>query len=197
MEQELPWTRWITPLGHPVALTTKLGILLTGDDGNIYTACANNKAYAIEVSIKPGCLEGIISRTPTEELFPGIIWPRYGTGPYGIGHLPSRLSHDPEPYNWKSPSALLTRMCSASKSSVGNDLCAYIRTNTGLEPFHDLMHGLDLDAWNGTSIPLERIVLTSKIDLEEIILRFEHEGLEYKAREIKMRERTTDRVFEG
>src|SRR5579859_5640019 len=67
MEQELPWTRWIIPLGHPVGLRTKLGILLTGDDGNIYIACANNKAYAIEVSIKPGCLEDIISRTPTKE----------------------------------------------------------------------------------------------------------------------------------
>jgi hypothetical protein len=193
MEQELPWTRWTIPMGHPVGLTTKLGILLTGDDGNIYIACADNKAYAIEVSIKPGCLEGIISRTLTEE-FLGTISPRYGIGPYGLGYLPSRLSHDPEPYNWKSPSALLSQMCSASKCSIISDPCVYLRTNTGLEPFHDLMRGLDLDAWNGTSIPLERISLTSKIDLKWIC-KFEHDGLEYKAREIKMRERSTDRVF--
>ena len=123
MEQELPWTRWIIPLGNPVGFTTKLGILLTGDDGNIYIACANNKAYAIEVLIKPGCLEGIISRTPTKE-FLGINRPCYGSGPYGLGSLQIHLSHDPEPYNWKSPSALLSKMCSASKHSIGSDNCA-------------------------------------------------------------------------
>jgi hypothetical protein len=178
-----------------VGLTTKIGILLAGDDGNIYIACANSKAYAIEVSIKPGCLEGIISRTLTEEVLSTII-PSYSLGLYSLGFLPSRLPHDPEPYNWKSPYALLSHMCSASKHSIGSDSCAYLRTNTGLEPFHDLMHGFDLDAWSGTSIPLERISLTSKIDLKWM-REFELDGLEYKAREIMVRERTTDRALKG
>ncbi len=181
MEQELPWARWIIPLGNPVGLTTKLGTLLTGDDGNIYIACANNKAYAIEVLIKPGFQEGIVSSTPN------IMW----RGPYGLGYLP-RLSHDPEPINSKTTPALLSRICSASK----RDSSSFLRTNAGLEPFRHFLRGLDLDAWKDNSISLERISLTSKIDPSST-WKFDHDGIEYKAREIKMRKRNTDRVVEG
>jgi hypothetical protein len=180
-------------LGHPVALTTQLGILLTGDDGNIYVACINNKAYAFEVLFNPGRLEEFMSCTTIDELHSTLY---SGLGPYGLGYLPSRISHYPEPYHWVSPFDLLTRMCSASKHSAGIDPYPYLRTNTGLEPFHDLIHGLDHDAWNNTSIPLERIFLTSKT-APDWRSKLQPDVLEYKAREIKLRERITDRIFEG
>ena len=56
---KLPWARWARYDGEllkPVVEWSLLGPLLVGDDGNIFVSCLNNKAYAIEVTIKPGSI---------------------------------------------------------------------------------------------------------------------------------------------
>lgn len=62
IDPKLPWPRWTSKDGHTVqlkvgssVLKTEPTALLTRDDVNICIACAKNKAYAIEILIKPEC----------------------------------------------------------------------------------------------------------------------------------------------
>jgi hypothetical protein len=147
----LPWARWIIQFGHPVGVTTRPGVLIAADDGNIYVTCAKNRAYAIEVFIKPEFVKEIISQTPTAETH-GCIY-----SPWVLGYATRLLLHEfAEQWDWKSPSALMRQLCSASKQD-GNPV--HLRTNVGLETFDNLILDdvLDLEAWNTTSIPLEII----------------------------------------
>jgi hypothetical protein len=189
IDSTVPWTRWIVSHGHPVGVKTRLGVLLTGDDGNIYIACTGNKAYAIEVSLKEEHVATVISNIRRE------FRSQYSLGPGGIGSARRRPREQAESYNWKSPSALMDHLFSASKRSGSSD--AYMRTNVGLERFDDL--NLDYDAWNATSVPLEHIVSTSKTGETEYSKRkgFSADCLEYTPRKVKLRRRSTDRAANG
>jgi hypothetical protein len=187
MESKLPWAHWIRDFGHPVGFKTSLGVLITGDDGYIYIACTNNKAYAIEVDIKDGCKKDVISRIQAMKEF-GSNHPLYGPWPDGIAFGPHRrlLGITTPNYARISPPPTLEPLEHMFSVSKKDESHAWVRTNLGLERFDDFIEDLDRVVWRTTSIQLEGIVPTSKIHEN---WGFRGSNIEFKAREVKLRNR--------
>jgi hypothetical protein len=187
MEPKLPWARWIRDFGHPVGFKTSLGVLITGNDGYIYIACTNNRAYAIEVDIKDGRKEDVVSRIQAVKEYDNDH-PVYGPWPEGIAFGPRRrlLAMTTPDYDRRSPLPALEPIEHIFSVSKKDESHAWVRTNLGLERFDDFIEDLDRVAWRATSIPLEGIFPTSKIHEK---WGFRGSNIEFKAREVKLRNR--------
>jgi hypothetical protein len=227
---QLPWSRYLDDAGNPVAVMTNLGVLLAGDDGNILVCCLNDRSYAIEVSIKPGCFNRVkehVSRGISRLESAGVSlsspqtrqnetalneYQRFGPGgalggglcsdlgPNGVGHadLPRGEPSDSE-------LGLLRYMVSSSKESsrkhcveiTANKLQGRLKTATGVEVFDMILPHLDQVAWYTTTITLEPLIETSQLRKLYPLSPFEHidDQLKYRAREIKIEWRETDRII--
>ena len=167
MDFKLPWIRYFDNFGHPVAVWTILGALLAGDDGNIFVAYANGKAYAIEVSIKPEHLEDVKSRNK-ELLIPG---------PTGVGY-----GRVPGNSHWDSVPDVLNKTIASAKKAPRHQ--AYLKTNVGLEDFDLLLFHLNQTVWNATSVQLESAKEVSL--LRDSRWAVDETPLKYEAREIML-----------
>jgi hypothetical protein len=183
-DMRLPWCRYLDDRGKPVVVMTPLGTLLAGDDGHIFVSCMSGKAYAIEVNVKAELLqkiqELIAGRAPRIQ-FGDHVWTgaEFGAGLYD----PAVVTM---PWNVRRPSQeeILSPFMIFLKGAK-----VLLRTNIAFEAFDSVLAILDIAAWNSTAIQLEK--------LEEVLpgkLRFEEE-LIYHAREIKLKERVTDRYI--
>lgn len=164
-----------------------MGVLITGDDGHVYIACANNRAYAVQVDIKDGRKEDVVSRIQTVRSFVHG-YPIDSHWPEGIAFRSGRFSLTMVTPGYGRTSSLPTLepiqyMFSMSKE---NESHALVRTNVGLERFDDFIEDLDSKAWETTSISLENISPTSKIQEK---WGFCGSDIEFKAREVKLRNR--------
>ena len=182
-DMRLPWCRYLDDRGKPVVVMTPLGTLLAGDDGHIFVSCMSGKAYAIEVNVKAELLQKI------QELTAGRA-PRiqFGDHVWTEAELGAGL-YDPAvvtmPWSVRRPSQeeILSPFMRFLKAKV------LLKTNISFEAFDSVLAILDIAAWNSTAIQLEK--------LQEVLpgrLRFEEE-LIYHAREIKLKERATDRYI--
>lgn len=190
-KSELPWAIYVDEGFRPVVEWTVWGPLLVGDDGTIFISCMNGKAYAIEAILsfngtdKADCATNLAS----------ILGTTLGSG-LPAYHAPIDGGREFE--NWWQPHVMLNFAVVSAKArsrwGYPDDDKIYghalLKMNVGNERFDGIVPFLDSDAWNAPPVTLERVkYVSNQIGLEQ----GQREHVRYRAREIKLGPRETDR----
>ena len=185
-QAELPWARYVDTHMRPVVEWTLHGPLLIGSSGTIFITSLHGKAYCIEV------LLDMPPETTAEDFYNSILGPDSYRPPYDP---PMDGGSDFEDLSCeRSMLQFVVALASArfpgdwpeDEKAYGHALLA---TNVGNERFDGVVPHLDLEAWMESDVELEEIHNLSNRGVGENLGRY----VRYKAREIRLKPRETDR----
>lgn len=183
---ELPWAIYVDESFRPVVEWTIWGPLLVGDDGTIFISCMDGKAYAIEAILN---LSGTTAVEQALEIG-ALLGCAPGSGPPSY-HPPLDGGRD-----FENASQALAMLNFAVVSAKARSRWGYpeddklyghalLKTNVGNVRFDGIVPFLDQDAWDAPPVILEPVKYVSN--------QTKKEHVRYRAREIKLPPRKTDR----